>query len=172
MIHPDGRFQDRLGNVVSELVTDGGTLTMRLGHQGGIGSIVLGTHPEFDMLEQGQEYGEKPHKLVYTPGEADSLTKGNSFEDGKIFYNDEVVVDFVRGYMDARIHIRPIGDGSDRYVTYENKQIGTLWVYRDPSLPLQPTMLHPDYKTQDVNFGGSSTSTLAIGIYLKSPLSE
>jgi len=33
-------------------------------------------------------------------------------------------------------------------------------------------LLHPDYATHSVPFGGSSNSDMAVGIYLKSPLSD
>ncbi len=85
--------------------------------------MTYGTHPEFDMLEFGEEYGERPHKMVYTPNTPDSVTQDSSFADGKITYNNQVVVDVIRGYMDPHVHIRRSGSGNDWWVTYDNKQI-------------------------------------------------
>ena len=48
------------------------------------------------MLQYGEEYGQRPHKMVYTATDSDSLSDGSSFTDGKIYYNKQVVVDVVR----------------------------------------------------------------------------
>ena len=61
-----------------------------------MGTITYGTHPEFDMLQYGEEYGQRPHKMVYTPTDPDTFSDGSSFTDGKIYHNQQVVVDVVR----------------------------------------------------------------------------
>lgn len=172
MIHPNGAVKDLLGNMISEITVDWGTVLLHLWHQWGVGTITYGTHPEFDMLQAGEEYTWKPHKMVYTPNAPDSISAKSSFADGKIVYNDTVVVDMVRGYMDPHVHIRWSGSENDWRVTYENKQIGSLWIYRDATIPLEKTMLHPNYKYDTVPFGGSSSSAQAVGVYLKSTLAE
>lgn len=124
------------------------------------------------MLQYGEEYGTRPHKMVYSPNNPDSVSQASSFTDGKIYYNKEVIIDVIRGYMDPRVHIRRSGSGNDRWVTYDNKQIGTLRVYRDSSEPMEKTILHPNYRYEDVPFGGSSEGASAIGVYLQSSLAE
>jgi hypothetical protein len=172
MVHPDGKVQDILWNMISELVVAWGTVFLKLGHQGGVGTVTYGTHPEFDMLQSGEEFGDRPHKMVYTPAATDSLSQGSIFTWGKIFYNDKLIVDVLRGYMDPHVHIRWSGAGNDRRVTYENKQIGSLRVYRDATIPLQKTILHPNYRYDDVPFWWSSADDMAIGVYLQSSLAE
>jgi hypothetical protein len=55
--------------------------------------------------------------------------------------------------MDPHIHIRRSGSGNDRWVTYDNKQIGTLRIYRDASVAMEKTILHPNYRYDAVPFG-------------------
>lgn len=51
----------------------------------------------------------RPHELLYLPNNPDSITASSSLSYGKIYHNNDVVVDFIRGYMDPRIHIRRSG---------------------------------------------------------------
>lgn len=34
MVHPDGSVKDIMGNMISELIVNGGTVFLKLGHQG------------------------------------------------------------------------------------------------------------------------------------------
>lgn len=68
--------------------------------------MTYGTHPDFDLLQYGEEFQDRPHKMVYTPNSADSVSQGSALRDGKIYYDNTVIVDIIRGYMDPYVHIR------------------------------------------------------------------
>jgi hypothetical protein len=172
LVHPDGKVDDIQWNMISEISVAWGTVSLQVWHQGWVWTIIYGTHPEFDMIQQWEEYGTRPHKIVYTPNKVDSILKSTSFEDGKIYYNDDVVVDIPRGYLDPRVHIRWSWAGNDRWVTLDNKQIWTLWIKRDGSIPYEKIVLHNWYRFEDTSPDASSASQQWIWVYVQSSLEE
>jgi hypothetical protein len=172
LIHPDGKVDDIQWNMISEITVAWGSVSLQVWHQWWVWTVIYWTHPEFDMIQQWEEFGTRPHKIVYTPNKPDSIIKSTSFEDGKIYYNNDVVVDIPRWYLDPRVHIRWSWSGNDWWVTFDNKQIWTLWIKRDGSLPYETVLLHNWYKFEDTVTNASSASSQWIGVYVQSALEE
>lgn len=170
LLHPDGRVKDELG-IVKELVAEGWDIIMLLWNQGGIGRVRVWSHTEFEMVHAGSEYNQpnKLNKLVYTPWNSDSITEETDFSQARIRHNGEIVVDFIRGYMDPLISIRLPNGGNERSVLYNNKEIGKLLVHRgEPGLAQDLHLYRNDYVVDDMPFGSSTNSDSALAIILES----
>lgn len=163
IIYPDWTVNDKK-NIVKELVAEWGDIVYLLWYNAGIWRVRMGSYAEFDFIEEDWEYTDKPNKLVYSP------VWDWSFEEGRIIHKDEVMVDFRKWIMDPDIFIRLPEWWWDQWiVTYKNKKIWTLWLWRwTPELERDISLYRSDYTIENRPWGNSTTSAEAVTILLDS----